>query len=232
MARGVIARSLSQLGLGLVTGTFVALSASPAQAIFYSGAGAESYAHTYACNGIDCRNSDYYSLDADCANFVSQALHEGGGLTLIENGNVKPPWFYHSYIIAGSPVYYWSQSWVSASGLYSQLRDSDRLSSIANPTMNLRYSGANPGDIYLYDWGRGEGFSHVSLATSSGNFYDYSDSSLGINYKSVTSGYGSRMAQHSPDRDWAPWNLGYWAEASLFTRTQMKTKILRIAPAN
>jgi hypothetical protein len=52
MARGVIARSLSQLGLGLVTGTFVALSASPAQAIFYSGVGAESYAHTYAMESI------------------------------------------------------------------------------------------------------------------------------------------------------------------------------------
>lgn len=205
--------------------------ATPAYAYSYSGTGAVGYAHQYACNGTDCHNSQYLYLGSDCANFVSQAIHDGGGLTYIKPGTSSTAWFYQVVYYFGFPDFIGSQSWVSASSLYAQLVASNRLSSIANPTMSLKYSGANGGDIYLYDWGHGEGFSHVSLATDNGNFANYFDPGFQVNYTSITGGSGSRMVQHTTDRDWAPWNFGYWNENDPSVRALMKTKILRIAPA-
>lgn|GEM_PF-3304717 len=216
----------------------VAATGGSASAYSYDGLGAVHYAHLYACNGVDCHNSQYLYLGSDCANFVSQSIHDGGGLTYMRGVSSVLDWYYDTTTALdrtgySQNVYSGSQSWVSVSALYDQLRFTSRLSSIANPTMSLKYSGANSGDIYMYDWGKDEGFSHVALATDNGSFANYQDPfpSPLPNYSSITGGSGSRMAQHTNDRDWAPWNYGYWGERDASIRSKMRTKILRIAPA-
>ena len=50
--------------------------------------GAVEYAHEYATDVTNERNSDYPSFDVNCANFVSQSLVEGGGLSPSRDWNV------------------------------------------------------------------------------------------------------------------------------------------------
>lgn len=236
-------RKLLNFVFGVVAaGVIVIATGGAASAYSYDGVGAVHYAHLYACNGTDCHNNQYLYLGSDCANFVSQSIHDGGGLTYLVGVSSVLDWFYDSNTVldrtgTSQVVYSGSASWVSVSALYDQLRFTNRLSSIANPTMSLKYSGANSGDIYMYDWGKGEGFSHVALATDNGTFINYQDPvtlfnpSPLPNYSTITGGSGSRMAQHTTDRDWAPWNYGYWGEHDAGVRAKMRTKILRIAPA-
>jgi hypothetical protein len=92
--------------------------------------------------------------------------------------------------------------------------------------MSAKVSGAQQGDIYMYDWNDGQGFSHMSLATGDGTFTNYSDS--GTNYLNITGGTGSHMAQHSTDRDWAPWNWGYWTQTDVVKKGGMQTLVIHL----
>ena len=68
--------------------------------------------------------------------------------------------------------------------------------------------------------------SHMSIATGDGSFTDYV--SGGVNYTSITGGKGSYVTQHSTDRDWSPWNWGYWNQHDPTIRANMRTWVVHI----
>jgi cell wall-associated NlpC family hydrolase len=71
------------------------------------------------------------------------------------------------------------------------------------------YSGASPGDIYLYQLhGKKNGIDHVAIAVGPGNFANYYDTTLKTNYR-LWSTAGSMIDQHTTDRYHAPWNWAY-----------------------
>ena len=78
----------------------------------------------------------------------------------------------------------------------------------------------------MYDWGRGEGYSHMAISTNSGTFANYADTNGP--YYAVTGGSGDRIAQHSTDRVDSPWNWGYWTENSWSVVQNMRTKVLHL----
>jgi hypothetical protein len=215
---------IAGLTLGAVMSSLVV---SPAYAAYsFDRAGAVAYAKAYSCNVGNCANPNYIKLGSDCANFVSQALYEGGNLTQITYGTSSTNWYYSDTLFR--TIYTGSSSWVQVSALYNQLQASSRLNSVLYPAMTSAYSGAQPGDVYMYDWGKGEGYSHVAMHTSNGTFVDFWDSDNSKNYNSVTGGVGSKLAQHTTDRDGAPWNWGYWIQGSLTIRSKMHTRVLHL----
>lgn len=216
--------------LGLALGlTISAISAGPAYGYFYDRTGAVVYAKKYACNLASCSNPAYIELGADCTNFVSQAMYEGGHMPeLIGGQHSSSSWFYAEFPSLLAPVYVGSDSWIRVHDFYQHIYDTGRLSSVLSPTMSSALSGALPGDVYMYDWGRGEGFSHLAFATGDGVFGSFFDPGEQKNYTWITGGSGSKMAQHSNNRDGAPWNWGYWAEGDFKIRAKMVTKVLRI----
>lgn len=58
----------------------------------YQRGGAAEYARRYALTP----NANWPAYTADCANFVSQCLHEGGGMPMITGGTTDQYWHYTS----------------------------------------------------------------------------------------------------------------------------------------
>jgi hypothetical protein len=81
-----------------------AMSEDPSSHPYY-GASAADYALKHWKRGSDAPyNPDYYSFKNDCQNFVSQALYEGGDITMFipkpeEIGNGGSGWYYLGYDI-------------------------------------------------------------------------------------------------------------------------------------
>lgn len=224
--------AVASFSLGMM---LVSIFSNPAEAaVTYNRAGAVAYAKQYACNpNSNCANPNYMRIGGfyetgskDCANFVSQAMYQGGGLPAIRSGSSLIQWHYSDILKIN---FTGSNNWINVGGLYNQLALSGRISSTASPSNTAAYSGASPGDLYMYNWGLGEGFSHLAMATSDGTFVNYFDTSHSKNYNSVTGGAGSKIAQHSTDRDGAPWNWGYWTETRSSVRQLMQTRVIRIS---
>jgi hypothetical protein len=196
----------------------------------YDRAAAVAYAHKWSCNGpSSCRNSFYQDLGGeDCTNFVSQALL-AGGVTETKVGPSYEQWWYDSKE-SGWPYgpINRSLSWSVVTNLSTQLQATGRATGVVLTNMTAKYSGANSagGDIYMYDWGKGEGYSHMSLSTGHEAYYPYTDPN-GVSYTSITGGSGDSMSQHSTDRDHAPWNWGYWTTTLEF-RAKYRVKLLRM----
>lgn len=216
--------------LSAITGALVALVATailagPAQAsVSYNRAAAVAYAHTYSCN-LDgsCRNSSYANLGAtDCANFVSQVL-KAGGIPMDSTGQGFQQWWYTTSIFGPS----WSHSWSHAYDLNVYLQ-SKSYATATRPNLANKYSGANAagGDVYLYDWGKGEGWSHVAFSSGHETYYPFYDPDLQVNYSSINGGSGDAISQHSNDRDHAPWNIGFMTEPDPLVKAQMKVVLL------
>lgn len=92
--------------------------------------------------------------------------------------------------------------------------------------MSSAYTSAEAGDVYMYDWGRGEGWSQVSIETGWGTFANWSDN--GKAYSSVTGGSGDYINQHTTDRWHSPWNWGYWTETSPTIRASIEDSHLAL----
>jgi cell wall-associated NlpC family hydrolase len=218
-----MAKSKFLIALPLLTAFMITTTAvTPASATFsYNRAAAVAYAHNYACNlDRSCRNSAYVDLgDTDCTNFVSQVL-KAGGVPSNNSGQGFQQWWYAS----GSN---WSYSWSHAYDLNVYLQTSGFAAS-SRPNLANKFSGANAagGDVYLYDWGRGEGWSHVAFSTGHETYYPFYDPNLQVNYSSINGGSGDAIAQHANDRDHAPWNIGYMTELDPLVKSQMKVVLL------
>jgi hypothetical protein len=195
----------------------------------YNRAAAVAYARQWSCNGTtSCRNPAFQNLgDEDCTNFVSQALL-AGGVTETKTGYGYEQWWYDDYETWPFGPINRSLTWALVTNLSTHLQATGRATGVVLTDMTAKYSGANPagGDIYMYDWGKGEGYSHLSLSTGREAYYPYTDPN-GFSYTSITGGSGDSMSQHSTDRDHAPWNWGYWTTTLEF-RAKYRVKLLRM----
>lgn len=200
----------------LTSGTAVGTGAvlNSASSFTYSGSSAATYAKKYACNGANCSNPAFDRYENDCANFVSQAL-AAGGMPIRNSGSVT--W---------APG---SAAWVNVSQwLFFMDSIAHRIDHGVKPSMGAAYTPASKGDVYLYDWGEGNGYSHLSIATRWGDFTNYYDSTKNRNYNQVTGGHGDKIAQHTTDRDGAPWNWGYQTQRDPKIRAKMRTVLLEM----
>ncbi|MFA5676170.1 MAG: amidase domain-containing protein [Christensenellales bacterium] len=105
-----------------------------------------------ASTGYNNKYSDYNSLGGDCANFVSQVLHEGGGFKKTSTWNYK----------SGKGSY----SWIKAGGLRSFMLYSGRATLISNGKYADVYKHAyslQPGDIIAYS--KKGSVAHVAVVT-------------------------------------------------------------------
>lgn len=227
---GLVGRLLAGLLVGAIGSIVVA---PPAYALYaYNRQAAVEYAKKYSCNAGNCQNSAFiYFLTGDCTNFVSQAMNIGGEIPIIKIGSPSRDWYYETLpnLYPGLNIYTGPGSWVRVSALYSQLQATGRISSLSYPSMAAKNSGALSGDLYMYDWGQGEGFSHLSISTEYGNFTNFTDPEIKRNYRSITGGVGSKMAQHTKDRDGAPWNWGYHTEVDPVVKARMKTVVIHLS---
>lgn len=192
-------------------GSLVSTAPAGAVTMTYNRAGAVAYANRWSQNGANLMNPQAYRLGNDCTNYVSQSVH-GGSVAYDMGSGADIGWYphYQAWDAVHSFDYFWHQ--LHAKVTYESV------------TMSAAYTAAEAGDVYMYDWGRGEGWSHVSIETGFGAFASWSEN--GKPYSSVTGGSGDYINQHTTDRYHSPWNWGYWTESSPTVRAQMRTIIL------
>lgn len=191
--------------LAISLGILVTLFGGHAPAFAYDGNQAANYADSYATSSnrnqyIDMRD---WGKD-DCTNFVSQALHAGGFSFVNKTSNWQDDanWYFNKlpwwqwYL---QPKYHatFSRSWVNAPDLYSFLiQDSPGGWSWGTASgTSSGSSGVYKGDLLFYDWGQGQGISHVSIQVASGGDTYYSG------------WYGDLVDAHQSDRWHAIWSL-------------------------
>lgn len=180
----------------------------------YDGFKAAAYAKRYACNAQNCRNGAYNVFDNDCTNFVSQAIRAGG----------------HRPFAIG--MYEWlpyTTTWIASRKLTGLLTGYyENWARYRKVNMGAAYTPAHHGDVFLYDWGKGHGWSHVSVVTGWGTYIKYWDYKKQKGYWQVTGGRGDKIAQHTRDRDGAPWNWGYHTERNPKVRARMRTILVQM----
>lgn len=206
--------------VGLVVSALV-VTDRPASAYTYNREAAAAYAQKYACNGQSpgaCRNRHYhYYKGGDCTNFVSQALLAGGMPMDLSGGNM---WFIDPN---GSST----PSWRIVESHKTYMKNAGRMKVIAVNRLSA-YTPAKKGDVFIYEFGhKNGGWDHLSIVTGWGQFGSYYDRGLRRNYNSVTGGKGDKIAQHTTDRDGAPWNWHYWS-GTAWDKKVNKVYLLRV----
>lgn len=202
---------------GFVTSSFGSASAAD---YTYDRKAAVKYAKQYACNRNEsCRNAAYTSFgDMDCTNFVSQALR-AGGIPIRNNGSLAA---WAPYLL----------SWVRVNAFLQTFEVvNHQVKYLKVKSMGAAYTPARKGDLYLYNWGKGNGWSHLSMATGwgkYGSFWDTDSAGNRVNYNQITGGRGDKMAQHATDRDGAPWNWGYQTQRNPKIRSKMGTLVVAV----
>lgn len=159
---------------------------------------AVAYADRWSSNPpTQTRNPNYSSYGADCTNFASQILHSAG-------------WSYRGTVHDG---YHWFpgiQPWEVVSPFITAWQGLNRAGSLSALNKSAAYTPLPNGDIYAYNWGRGEGISHLSTEVGFGT----RDSAY------ARDGQGDYIDQHTTDRHHSPWNYGYLhPDASINTAT-------------
>jgi hypothetical protein len=104
----------------------------------------------------------------------------------------------------------WSPSWAAAYNFVVYWSTYDQGEGYwygLNPAAT--FTPATRSDAYLYDWGRGGGWSHLALAMG------------------ATSA-GDKLVQHSRDRWGDYWNIGYRTENDPVVRSRMKASYLKV----
>lgn len=187
----------------------------------YNRTAAANYALKYACNGSNCRNPAYASHSSDCTNFASQVLAAGGKKNVMSGSRI---WY---FLTKSTQSASWNENTAFEAFWTESGKGRSTQTSFASKMKNA-YTNASRGDVYVYDWGRGSGWSHLAVSAGYGAFASYYDSGAKRNYRSITDGTGDYVAQHSTDRVKSPWNWGYWTEKDPTVRAKMKTKIIHI----
>lgn len=196
--RMLVSSSLATLLLLLVPAT-VARANLPT--VNYNRTAAVSYADQYSCNPpYTCRNSSYSSFGSDCTNFVSQAFHAGGVA-------------YDDWLSGGvSPWKPYTDSWINVTGFLDFWSWHNAYSGLILEDKTSSYTSAVKGDLYAYDWGGGDGISHLAMEAGWGarpSAY-------------AADGSGDYVDQHTTDRFHSPWNYGYLHAPSTQDRSKMK----------
>ena len=139
----------------------------------YDGAKASAYADQYALTDVDGSVSGSLRWRGDdCTNFVSNCLYAGGMPMTPTWYSQQPPWWQWW----GGWTY--AQTWTVAPQLYGYLLGNGYGVELAvyYPGDALpAYNQLVPGDLVFFDWGQGEGISHVAIQTIPGNGMDLVD---------------------------------------------------------
>ena len=167
-----------------------------------NGVAASEYADQWAVS----RNSGYTSYGNDCTNFVSQAMSAGGFRWIYDQDSGAYDW--HTGIL----------SWYNVVGFIDAFSHLKRAARITQWPASDSYTPAAVGDVYIYDWGQGDGMSHLALETGFGQ--------RGPGYTS--DGLGDYIDQHTNDRYHAPWNYGYLHPDSTINTANMAIYVMTI----
>ena len=133
----------------------------------YDRDGAVQYAHDYA----NSRNPNYYDFTEDCANFVSQAVYEGGNASMAycepnvdpycpENGGSTSGWYY-------TDINHRAFAWSGVSELYDFILDSGNDWDEGPEGCEVSQNQAEPGDIIKYDWENDGEWDHAVIIVQS-----------------------------------------------------------------
>lgn len=143
----------------------------------------------------------------DCTNFVSSAWHHGGGVGMRDNWYIAHDNSWWPDVIMNGHRS-WAAPWAASYNfaVYWSIHDQYE-ASWWNDNLNNKFSIASSGDAYLYDWGRGEGWSHLAISTGFTSF-------------------GDKIAQHDTDRRGAVWNIGYLNESNPDVRDRMHVSVV------
>jgi hypothetical protein len=168
-------------------------------ALAYNRGNAVSYADRWALS----RNSNYPNYpNSDCTNFASQALHAGGysfvGTPQPWNSGDDTQWWGDWFL----GYWFHTNSWPNAPDHYQfQMAHypGGWLEEVVTPSNNdywAHYDNVymTGGDELFFDWGKGDGMSHVAFQVYSG-------------WSQYTSNwYGDLSDQHVTDRYHVSWN--------------------------
>jgi hypothetical protein len=184
-----------------ITSVIVPLVAPPAGAIGFNRDGAvadadyswnKSYAHPWERFG-----------GTDCTNFVSQAWYFGGGLPMTSG------WYLRDSNAWWRGNRDWSTSWTVALNFADYMVNGWRIASYYYADVSHPYNPASKGDAILYNWGRGEGWSHLSIEAGWDSSRDFID-------------------QHDTDRYHSDWNLGWKLERDPSVRSKMGAYVVHV----
>jgi len=193
----------------------------------YDGAAAAAYAKKYSCNAKDstgivksCRNQSYKDFPEDCTNFVSQAVLAGG----------QP--FFSGYLPSDyTTLETWkpyTSDWVRVNWFATFESESGRAHIVSIPDQSVAYTPAWKGDVFMYDFGDGRGFAHLTMETGWGHYRSRVDPITGANTSTANGGSGDKISGHSNDRDGFPWNWGYLNQRNPKWRAKSSTYIIEM----
>ncbi|MDQ3756315.1 MAG: amidase domain-containing protein [Actinomycetota bacterium] len=143
----------------------------------------------------------------DCANFVSTAWHFGGGLNMTSGWHIYALRSWLTGNVSKDRTY--TKSWPCARCFAFYMVNDRKIASFRTADPSKAFNPAQPGDAILYDWGRGQGWSHLAIEVG----WD---------------GSGDKIDQHSKDRLRSPWNLGYRNERNPQVRRKMKALVVHV----
>lgn len=163
---------------------------NPISAFAYSKSGAITYADNWATN---MHNPNYPDFSSDCANFVSQILHEGGGLAEVPSGGTYPWNIYFNW------GWQYSTSWTVANDLKNWLINTNKgyvtatwdwNSNITNPEPINNSANLDGDEAIFYDWDSDGTINHASYCIGYG--MDIDTEGYGT--------YGDLIDQYTTDR--------------------------------
>lgn len=197
--RGLKLRTRLLLAVAVLVAFFVA--APETVALAFNGYNSAQYAD-YWVNG---HNSNYRTFDDDCANFVSQSLHDpymGGGYSYVNAGQTYTD--DHNWWMQYLPqinTFQNSNSWSRAQDLYNFLLWTypggvPEGTAHTKAQQQATYTPDNmvTGDVLFYDWTSDGHIDHTAIQVGIGH-----DATIGI--------YGNYVDQHTPSRYHEFWSL-------------------------
>ncbi len=176
-----------------------------------------NYALNYA-NGAGPHYPSMVNEGTDCANFVSQCLHQAG-LTMEESWDPRAGWWSGYGLVPFktrsilNKTYKRSNAWGGAPQLCDYLVNRKIATFVkefvgTNSSNPAEARSVKAGDIILCDWRKGEGWSHVAIVNSVTT--------------SNSSGDGlMRICQHSPARrdfSFSEWKIAAFTSSGILPR--------------
>jgi hypothetical protein len=209
-------RSKKALLFGLAVIFMVALT--PAQsAIAYNGQGASDYAEYW----WNKRNSNYPSYSQDCTNFVSQALHSGGGFSYVNKGadfQDDHNWWGFWDNVLGFKM---SNSFIRVQDLYNFLiwhnpggYPEGTAHTFEEQVWTYTPDAVIGGDVLFYDFGSGLAEGHTTLQVTTIGWEEAMPDRQGPPM------YGNLIDEHTTDRHHIFWSLftynSRWASTTIY----------------
>jgi Putative amidase domain len=160
--------------------------------------GAVKYALDHWSSSLELYNPNYYRFSNDCQNFVSQALYEGGNITMFipDPDNLTPGgpgWYYLDYLDPGTN--HVGGGWVDVGLFYTRVTDpGEAWSEVFNAgpegiDITLPENDQVPpelslGDVIQYDWGKDGSWDHAAIVVEFVNNVPYVATHTTDHYKS------------------------------------------------